>query len=285
MVLTGAPMRDAPKRTAVDPVWLARASSGRSRAIPLPIVRMIGQPPSMVPAVSAAPQASSAQNGDARCEVSPAARSKAATIPIDFCTSFAPCVNARPPDIVHCPARTGPRTRIVARRATRRADRFTTRPARKPNRGANASTPITPSTPTGLIPSNPPQFTEPVPPSAIAAPTNPPSSAWPELDGRARHQVIAFHATAPVSAAPITNTTSSMGTVTIPAIVSATAFPRMSGPITLPKAASTIAGPGRAARVATSVAIALAASCKPLVNANASAIPTAITTAALTDRV
>ena len=51
----------------MDPVWLARASSGRSRAIRLPIVRMIGQPPSMVPAVSAALQASSAQQR--RCEV------------------------------------------------------------------------------------------------------------------------------------------------------------------------------------------------------------------------
>ena len=100
-------------------------------------------------------------------------------------------------------------------------------PPARPKTGANASTPITPSTPTGLIPSNPPQFTAPVPPSASAAPTNPPSSACPELDGRARHQVIAFHATAPVSAAPITKTTSSLGTVTIPAIVSATALPRI----------------------------------------------------------
>ena len=46
-----------------------------------------------------------------------------------------------------------------------------------------------------------------------------------------------------------------------------------------------MAGPGRAARVATSVAIALAASCNPLVNANANAIPTAMTATALTDRV
>ena len=74
-----------------------------------PIVRMIGQPPSVVPAVSAAPHASSAHRGDARCEVSPAATSNAATIPMDFCASFAPCVKARPPDMVHCPACTGPR--------------------------------------------------------------------------------------------------------------------------------------------------------------------------------
>ena len=82
---------------------------------------MIGQPPSVVPRVSAAPQATTAHRGDERCAVSPAATSNAATIPIDFCASFAPWVKARPPDIVHCPARTGPRTRLVARRATRRA--------------------------------------------------------------------------------------------------------------------------------------------------------------------
>ena len=63
---------DAPKSTAVDPVWLERASSGRSRMMRRPIVRTIGQPPSVVPAVSAAPHASSAQTGEARCEVSPA---------------------------------------------------------------------------------------------------------------------------------------------------------------------------------------------------------------------
>ena len=59
----------------------------------------------------------------------------------------------------------------------------------------------------------------------------------------------------------------------------------MSGPTTLPNAASTIAGPGWAARVATSVAIVLAASCKPFVNANASAIPTEMTSGAVTGRV
>ncbi len=47
----------------MDPDWLDRASSGRSRTIRLPIVRMIGQPPSVVPRVSAAPQASHCPQG------------------------------------------------------------------------------------------------------------------------------------------------------------------------------------------------------------------------------
>ena len=50
----------------------------------------------------------------------------------------------------------------------------------------------------------------------------------------------------------------------------------------LATAASNTAAPGRAARVETSVAIALAASWTPLVNAKASAITTATTNPVLT---
>ena len=94
-----------------------------------------------------------------------------------------------------------------------------------------------------------------------------------------------FHTTAPVSAAPTTGITSLDGTATMPAIVLATALPSSSGPTTLPTAASTTAVPGRAARVATSVAMAFAASCTPLVNANASAITTATTSPRSTVRI
>ena len=90
-----------------------------------------------------------------------------------------------------------------------------------------------------------------------------------------------FQATAPVKAAPTTITISSLGTVTIPAIVSATALPRMSGPAMFPIAASTTAASGRAARVATSVATALAASCTPFVTAKSKAMLTAATNDAL----
>ena len=93
-----------------------------------------------------------------------------------------------------------------------------------------------------------------------------------------------FQATAPVSAAPSTTTTSASGTVTIPAMVFATARPMSSGPTTLPTAARTTAGPGRAARVMTSVAMELAASWRPLVAANASAMAMATTRATLTVR-
>ena len=121
VVLTGAPITDAPSRTAVDPVWLASASIGRIRMMRRPSVRTIGQPPIAVPAVSAAPHASSTHVGDARCWSSPPATSNNATTPTAFCASFAPWVSARPSDMTHWPARTGPRTRRVLRRAARRS--------------------------------------------------------------------------------------------------------------------------------------------------------------------
>ena len=108
----------------------------------------------------------------------------------------------------------------------RRAPRSTTRPARNPTTGAIVRTTATPITPTGTMPSKPPQLTAPVPPSTIAAPTSPPSSACPELDGRPRAHVMQFHTTAPVSAAPSTGITSLLGTVTMPSIVFATALPK-----------------------------------------------------------
>jgi hypothetical protein len=67
--------------------------------------------------------------------------------------------------------------------------------------------------------------------------------------------------------------------VTTPAIVLATAVPTRSAPSMLKVAETTTAWPGRAPRVATSVAIAFAASWNPFVSAKASAIATASQTA------
>ena len=102
-------------------------------------------------------------------------------------------------------------------------------------------------TPTGLSPSKPPQLTAFTPPSTSAAPTSPPTSACPELDGSPRDHVKKFHTTAPVRPAPTTAITSDGATVTMPAIVSATAAPSKRGPRTFPIVASTIACAGRAA--------------------------------------
>jgi hypothetical protein len=66
-------------------------------------------------------------------------------------------------------------------------------------------------------------------------------------------------------------------TVTIPPIVFATAAPSSRGPSRLKTDASTIACLGVAPRVATSAAIAFAASCSPFVTANAAASATVAT--------
>ena len=73
----------------------------------------------------------------------------------------------------------------------------------------------------------------------------------------------------------MTATPSLAGTVTMPAIVSATAVPTRTAPSMLKVADSAIACPGRAPRVATRVAIAFAASWNPFVSENANEHATA----------
>ena len=126
--------------------------------------------------------------------------------------------------------------------------------------GDTASAISTPKTPTGRQPSRPPHWIASMPAAAKAEPTRPPTSAWAELEGSPRDQVSRFQSVAASTPAPIVATASSGATVTIPAIVSATAVPTRSAPSMLKTAARTIACPGRAPRVATRVAIALAAS-------------------------
>ena len=192
--------------------------------------------------------------------ISPPASSSAATTPTAFCASLAPWLKAKAAEVTHWAPLTGPLIRMVARRASRRSVRITITAASPPSTGEIASATRVPTTPTGCSPSKPPQSTASAPPSANAAPTSPPTRAWPEEDGRPRRQVIRFHVTAAARPAPITAVASVGETVTMPPIVSATAAPTNSGPSRLKKVASRIACFGRAARVATRAAIALAAS-------------------------
>jgi hypothetical protein len=123
-----------------------------------------------------------------------------------------------------------------------------------------------------------------VPPATSAAPTRPPTSAWPELEGSPSAHVATFQKIAASSPAAITSTPVSPPTVTMPPIVSATAAPTNSGPTRLKIEAITIAWSGVAARVATSVAIAFEASCSPFVVAKASANTIAIASPGSIDR-
>ena len=162
--------------------------------------------------------------------------------------------------------------------------RSSTKPNANPITGETNSTTRVPTSPTGRQPSNPPTLIAAQPPSASAAPTSPPTSACPELDGSPRHHVTRFQAVAPASPAPIVSTATSGSTCTILPIVFATAVPSTTAPSMLKTDESAIAWPGVAPRVATSVAIALAASWNPFVTANASARAIAITRPTSTHR-
>src|SRR4051812_8113754 len=105
-------------------------------------------------------------------------------------------------------------------------------------------------------------------PAARPAPTRPPISACDDDDGRPKYQVTRFHVMAPTSAE---------NTTTMPDVLSSSEALRMPlptvlatsvdtrAPARLATAARTSAMRGVSARVDTAVAIALAASWKPLV--------------------
>src|SRR6266567_1636363 len=98
---------------------------------------------------------------------------------------------------------------------------------------------------------------------ASAAPQSPPMREWLELEGKPNHQVAMFHANAAITAqSTVGIVTTSVSTRPLP-IVEATA-PPSSAPVRLKKAAIAIALRGVRTRVETTVAMALAASWKPL---------------------
>src|SRR5688572_11609400 len=108
--------------------------------------------------------------------------------------------------------------------------------------------------------------------AAIAEPHRPPISACEDEDGSPRHQVIRFQTIAPSRAQMITCEVTLTTPVSIrpEAIVLATAVPAKA-PIRFMTAARITAWPGDSTLVATTVAMELAVSWKPLMNSNTSA--------------
>src|SRR4029453_5204693 len=99
--------------------------------------------------------------------------------------------------------------------------------------------------------------------AATAAPHSPPISAWLELDGNPNHHVAMFQTNAATTAeSTVAIVTTSVSTNPLP-IVEATAPPN-NAPVRLKNAAIAIAWRGVSTRVDTTVAIAFAASWKPL---------------------
>jgi hypothetical protein len=100
----------------------------------------------------------------------------------------------------------------------------------------------------------------PRPAFAVPAPTSPPTSAWLLLDGSPRNQVSKFQIIAPARA-PKTTAGSTIAGSTIPLpTVSATWRPMNRKAMKLKKAAQATANCGDRTRVATTVAMELAAS-------------------------
>ena len=108
------------------------------------------------------------------------------------------------------------------------------------------------------------------PEAAIAEPATPPISAWLELDGRPRNQVMRFHVIAPTRPARMTLSVMASGFTMPFAIVAATANDA-NAPTKLRMAATRTAVRGVIARVDTLVAIAFAVSWKPFVKSKKSA--------------
>src|SRR4249919_1719454 len=109
--------------------------------------------------------------------------------------------------------------------------------------------------------------------AASAAPQMPPISAWLDEDGSPRHQVKRFQTMPPASAQMITceDRMTTLASTSPEEIVLATAVPQ-NAPIRLVAAAITTACIGVSTLVATTVAMELAVSWKPLMNSNTNAV-------------
>src|SRR5712671_7127103 len=112
---------------------------------------------------------------------------------------------------------------------------------------------------------------EPSPALVTAAPASPPINAWELLEGMPSHHVIKFQQMAPMSAPNITAaSTASAATIPVPTVW-ATWRPKNKNAMKLKKAAQITAYCGRNTRVETTVAIELAASCRPFKRSKISA--------------
>jgi hypothetical protein len=126
--------------------------------------------------------------------------------------------------------------------------------------------------------STPAPISGPEPAFASVAPTMPPIRACELDDGMPYHQVITFHAMAPISA-PNTTCWSTMPGSTMPLpTVAATFSWNTAIAMTLKKAAKATACCGFSTPVLTTVAIEFAASWKPFMKSNSSASTTSIAT-------
>src|SRR5664280_3384537 len=94
VVESGRPMCDDVKITADDAICAAKPCCGVRFVNPLPIVRMIRQPPIMVPSpIAIAHEATTHHGVEASARNVPLAINAKVTTPMVFCASLVPCAN------------------------------------------------------------------------------------------------------------------------------------------------------------------------------------------------
>src|SRR6185437_1341968 len=287
--------------TAADEVSAANPLIGCSLTILWPSVLMMRQPPPAVPAaitsahttfthtgivkVSALPgmrrNDSHAGKSSSRC-AAVAPTSANAMMPMVFCASFMPCDTPIAAADTSCALPNSALTNGVRPKRRRKPVRFASQPnnanrppiTRKPRMKPAIGEVTIGTTTFGITPLPCHQCAPPrlqmiaskcPPVAAIAAPHRPPTSACEDDDGKPSHHVIRFQIVAP-SNAQISNcapTCATPASINPEAMDLATAVPH-SAPSRLVTAASSTALPGVSTLVATTVAIELAVSWKPL---------------------
>src|SRR6266852_1520368 len=209
VVLTGRPISVAPWITLAPINWAVRPVAGSNLIMLQPRVRMIRQPPAYVPKAMVTADRTTTHRGTWNLVRSPDAIKASVIAAMVFCASFAPCEYERKAAVRTCSLRNVRLTGVGRRckRCTTRISRIAkTAEAMKPSGGETTRLAI-------CLP-NAAHFTPPRPPAAaMPAPQRPPMSAWVELLGSPRYQVIRFHEIAPIRAAITTTSPGLMASV------------------------------------------------------------------------
>src|SRR4030042_3330712 len=95
VVLRGMPKREASKMAIALELVAAKPCTASSLVILKPTVRIMRHPPKAVPIPITPPQSSITHSGTAKCAILPPTTSARAKIPINFCPSLLPWLNAK----------------------------------------------------------------------------------------------------------------------------------------------------------------------------------------------
>ncbi len=106
VVESAKPRWEEARMVAAAPVWAAKPCGGWMSVMPLPIVRMIRQPPRYVPSAMARPAEAMTHSGGSACgATTPPVISARVITPIVFWASLVPCARETSAAEAICPAR------------------------------------------------------------------------------------------------------------------------------------------------------------------------------------